>query len=370
MSSTQVAHSDLDRAFIRLESLLLNRPPHVLLAEYLSALTAEEVLDADGAAHLLTTSNGLRYSALPVDDSQVGEAVASLTQITDRLAAMNPEERGQIAQRVRDRIQRPGAEQPPNPEREHVTVAPQTFVPPARHNHSIRQSPSVITIGDEDDLPFELSGPRAAVVTSLPQTNRRRATLPRVSLELAALIALATFFGGYFLRDAANKVADASALPAPFTTAVGDEKGQTRTTWLDTVRAVGDREAQAANYGKARQALELALTYSQTDDETLLNNLAWYYLLPDKSGTNPQRALVLVNRALKLQRRSEFLDTAAEAHFQLGDFPAAIRLENEAISAAPEQGGVRNQLQELKQRLQKFQTAEAPAAEKVTASSK
>ena len=313
MSSTQVAHSDLDRAFIRLESLLLNRPPHVLLAEYLSALTAEEVVDAGGAAHLLTTLNGLRYSALPVDDAQVGEAVASLTRVTDRLAAMDPEERSQIAQRVRDRIQRPVAEQPPKPDREHVTDAPKTPVPPARHNHAIRQSHSAVPIGDDDDLPFELSGPRAAVVTSLPQTNRRRATLPRISLELAALAALVTFFGGYFLRDAANKIADVSALPAPFTTAVGEqaEKGLSRNRWVDTVRGVGDREARAGNYGRARAAFELVLTDSHSGDDTTLNNVAWYYLQPDESGTNPQRALGLVNRALKLRRRWEFLDTAA-----------------------------------------------------------
>jgi tetratricopeptide (TPR) repeat protein len=174
-------------------------------------------------------------------------------------------------------------------------------------------------------------------------------------MELAALAVLLTFFGGYFFRDAANKVAGASESSPPFIVPIA---GRTAPgPWVDAIRSLGNAEARATHYGKARLALELALPYSE-EDPTELNNLAWYYLLPDKqAGTNPQRALQLINQALGVRRAWEFLDTAAEAHFQLGDFKEAIRLETEAINAPNERRSA-NDSAFLERQMEKFQNAE------------
>jgi tetratricopeptide (TPR) repeat protein len=354
MSSTQVAQSDLDRGLVQLETLVLIRPPNVLLAEYLSALAAEDVLDAATAAQVSRTLNGLRYSVVPLDDGQIGEAAASLVRATDRLAAMSPEDRKQIAERVRNRIQRPAAEPAQHCQEGCTTDAPRTPVPPARQNHATRPNHEQSAIGQGNDRPFESIDPQDELIASLPQTNRRRGALPRISLELTALAALGTFFGGYFFRDAANKVADASALPVPFPTS--PKRRPVLEAWVETTRALGDAEAQAEHYPKARLALELALAYSPEDAKTL-NNLAWYYLLSEKSGTNPQRALKLVNRALELSRLGTYLDTAAEAHFQLGDFGEAVRLEREALITVKEEGE-RVDLRFLQRQLKKFEDAE------------
>src|SRR5580704_9600026 len=208
MSSTQVAQSDLDRELAQLESLVLVRPPNVLLAEYFNALAAEEVLDAASAVQVSTALNGVRYSAVGVDDAQVGEAAASLSQVTARLAAMSPDDRKQISDRVRARIQRPVVEPAQTSEGGSASDA-RGAQPPARQDQAAWQNPDESATSESDDRPFEFSARPGAFVASLPPTTRRRAALPRISLEWAALAFLAIFFGGYFFRDAASKIADA-----------------------------------------------------------------------------------------------------------------------------------------------------------------
>jgi tetratricopeptide (TPR) repeat protein len=357
MSSTQVAQNDLDRGLIELEALMVHRPPNVLLAEYLGALAAEEVLDADAVAQVSSAFNGVRYSALAADDPQVNEAAALLTRAAARLAAMSPEDRQQIARRVQDRIQRPVAQPAQQFDTERSIDAPKTPVPPARQIEAARHNHFQAAISESDDRLFEFPDERGTFVASSPPANRRSA-LPRVPLELAALVALVTFFGGYFLRNAANKVAEVSASPPPFPT----EKRPILDVWAATTRQLGNAEAQGKHYRRACLALELALDYLP-EDATTLNNLAWYYLQPDDSDTDPQRALELVNRALELNRQGVFLDTAAEAHFQLGDFREAVRLERDAITTCDEQGE-RVDRGFLDRQLQKFEDAERthPAA--------
>jgi tetratricopeptide (TPR) repeat protein len=352
MSSTQVAQNSLDRGLVELETLVLNRPPNVLLAEYLSALAAEEVLAADAATRVSSAFNGVKYSALAADDAQVNEAAALLTQAAARLAAMSPEERQQIAQRVGERLQRPVAQPAQKLDTERSIDAPRTPVPAARADGAAWQNHSQAAVGESDESQFEFPDEHGLFVASLPQANGRRSALPRVPLELAALAALVTFFGGYFLRDAANKVAEASASPPPFPSA----KRPLLDVFVATTSSLGNSEAQAKHYRKACLALELALAYSP-EDATLLNNLAWYHLQPGESRTNPQRALELVNRALELSRQGIFLDTAAEAHFQLGDFREAVRLERDAIATCYEQDE-RVDRTFLDRQLQKFRDAE------------
>jgi hypothetical protein len=59
---------------------------------------------------------------------------------------------------------------------------------------------------------------------------------------------------------------------------------------------------------------------------------------------------------LKLDRGPELLDTAAEAHFQLGNFSEAVRLEREALTRSADGRPVLEQT--LEKQLHKFQEGE------------
>jgi tetratricopeptide (TPR) repeat protein len=66
---------------------------------------------------------------------------------------------------------------------------------------------------------------------------------------------------------------------------------------------------------------------------SLLNGMAW---LCARSGERPQEGLELANRAVEASPgQPEYLDTLAEAHFQLGNFNEAIRLEQAALELEP-----------------------------------
>jgi hypothetical protein len=349
MSTTQVAQNGLDRGLGELETLGLTRPPNVLLTEYLNVLTGEDVLDAALAAQIAAAFNRVRYSAVPADDTQVNDAAASLDRAVARLAAMNPERRTEISERVRNRIYllggmrgsfvEPGSEGSPSIGSWKGPVTRAQPIP----------APSVIN--EALDSSFELSDRADGFVAALSPTDPRQSGLPRIPLEFCALAILAAFFVGYFFRDAANKFVEAD----------GDRAARSGfrspDSWMATVRAVGEDEVRAQHYGKARQALEFALSFSQHEDARTLNELAWSYVNPDEKGTtNPQRALDLITRALKLDRGPELLDTAAEAHFQLGNFSEAVRLEREALTRSADGRPVLEQ--SLEKQLHKFQEGE------------
>jgi tetratricopeptide (TPR) repeat protein len=350
MGSTEVAQNNLDRGLLELERLGLARPPNVLLAEYLSALTAEEVLDVSGAEKISAAFNLVRYSAVAADDAQVDEGAAVLNRVAERLAALSPEKRTQISERVCARIYLVSGVRGSSTNRiPEGGPSIEAFRTPVTQ---IRQNPHQSVIDEAPESSFELSDRADGFVAALSPTARRRSGTPRVPLEFCALAILATFFVGYFFREAANKVVGAGS---------GDDREhaarpgfRSPDAWIGTVLAVGQGEVRAQHYGKARQALEFALSYSQHEDATTLNELAWSYVNPDEKGTtNPQRALDLITSALKLDRRPEFLDTAAEAHFQLGNFSEAIRLEQEALTRAAEGGGPALE-QFLEKQLRKF----------------
>jgi tetratricopeptide (TPR) repeat protein len=358
MSFTQVAQNGLDRGLVELETLGLTRPPNILFAEYLNALTAEDVLDVGLAAQISAAFNWVRYSAVLPDDAQVNEAAAALDRVIARLAAMSPEKRTQLAERFRARIYllgaglassaEQGSESGPSIE---AWRGPLTRSRPNREESAFDEAP---------DNSFELSDQPDGFVASLSPTELRRSRMLRIPLEFCALAILATFFVGYFFRDAANKFVESGSRHDRDHAA---KPGFTSPdAWITTVQAVGENELQAQHYGKARQALEFAFSYSQHEDATLLNELAWSHVNPDEKGrTNPQRAMDLMNRALKLDRRPEFLDTAAEAHFQLGNFSEAIRLEQEALTRAADGG--RTGLEDfLEKQLHKFQEGERTQA--------
>jgi tetratricopeptide (TPR) repeat protein len=112
---------------------------------------------------------------------------------------------------------------------------------------------------------------------------------------------------------------------------------------------------------KASLAYELLLAY-QPEDALTLNNLAWLYLTTqDPAVHNAQRGLELALPAIRLRRSAEFLDTAAEAHFQTGNPQEAVKLEKEALQQTQGLGPFQRGLGSVLQRqLQKFEAACKP----------
>lgn len=113
-----------------------------------------------------------------------------------------------------------------------------------------------------------------------------------------------------------------------------------------TLRTAGRAEEAAVLWHVVQQhALEWLA--EAPENPSRLNQIAWLYA---RSGENPARALRLIETALaKEPDNASYLDTAAEAHFQMGNRAKAIELERRAIKLAP---GTRQLLDQLK----RFQT--------------
>ena len=135
LESTQVVRSGLERNLAELEALGLVRPANVLLSEYLSALLAEDVLDVATAERVSAAYNRARYSAAAADYPDLREAVTSLDQVAQRLAALSPKDRQQIANRIQNRIQSQLAER----ETESLAGGWKTGAPPKRSPQSARR---------------------------------------------------------------------------------------------------------------------------------------------------------------------------------------------------------------------------------------
>ncbi len=114
---------------------------------------------------------------------------------------------------------------------------------------------------------------------------------------------------------------------------------------LDVVphlKSVGrEREAQAIfahAYGIARNRLDAA-----PDDANAMNELAW---LCARAGERLDEALELATRATAIApANASYLDTAAEANFQVGRVDEAIRLEKAAVDLEPGNAFMREQLE-------------------------
>jgi tetratricopeptide (TPR) repeat protein len=334
----------------------------VLLAEYLRALVAEKVLDLATADLASDAYNRVRYSAAGDDDPQVSEAATALYPVAERLAAMSREDRQQLAARISARIQSTPTEQTWDQETEHPTAAQKTTVPAARSTRAARHSDAPRSSVEKATRSLELADPLDAPEGSTPAGNARRAPRPRVRVELAAVAALVTFFGGYLFRDSANEVGRLGddIENGPNQLSARDAWKNTE-LWVHGIRFRAEEEARARRFGKARLALELALAY-EPGASSLLNDLAALYLAPDETGaTNPKRALELAERALEYTRQPVVLDTAAEAYFQCGYIREAIELEAESLAHASQSGGEDEEQAFRKHRekqLKKFQDAD------------
>jgi tetratricopeptide (TPR) repeat protein len=363
MASTQVAHNALDRALLELESLGLARPTNILLAEYLIALSAEGLVDAPAAAEISAAYNRVRYAAVPGEDDQVRAAAASLEQVAAHLRALPAEEREQLAQRILKRLPEPVDAAAAEKSAESARQPSSTPSPPASRPVPVasRPAPSTPLPTLTDDANDFAGG--VPFVTASPKSGQSRWLRPWATVEVFGLCCLATFFCGYFFREA-SQVAFAK-------TAEGEHRRDVWVSpeaWVETIRARGNDELGAQHYRNARLALELALACS--DDESsethadTLNALAWSYLFPDQNGAkDPPRALELATKALAIRRQADYIDTAAEAHYQLGNPSEAVRLEREALVRVQQAQRPQPELtNEVERHLRKFRNAERDLA--------
>jgi hypothetical protein len=97
LESIRVTQTDLERGLNDLETLGLIRPSNVLLAEYLGALTAEDIMDVATAATISAAYNRARYSAVSDDDPQLREAVEALDRVAAGVAVMPAQSRKELA---------------------------------------------------------------------------------------------------------------------------------------------------------------------------------------------------------------------------------------------------------------------------------
>jgi hypothetical protein len=381
LESTQLARTRVEQGLAELQTLGLRRPSHVLLAEYLRALTAEDVLDAVTADRVSAAYNRVRYSAVPDEDPQISDAAAALDRVAADVAAMTRQARQQLAQRLSNRL----TSAPPDPllerdsdlerDTEVLLDGQGTPAPPTRQHHAPRRDHrprrdnSAGASGERGAVTSgagasQFRDKRALLAALLAAAIRGRRKLPRVSLGLAALAALGTFCGGYFFCDALNPPDDAGNELSFASSGSGraNVKQFLRFPKLlrDAVRSRGDDEVPIKSYDKARLALELVLAYAP-DNPVALNDLAQLYLCPDEAGiTSPARALRLAEKVLNASRDPQFLDTAAEAQFRCGNVGEAVRLAQESLTKGSGLGfarGDRLRSFRLKQ-LQKFEDAD------------
>jgi tetratricopeptide (TPR) repeat protein len=363
LESTQLARSGLEREFVTLEALGLTRPSHVLPAEYLRALTAEGVLDAAAADQVAAAYNRVRYSSVADDDPEVCEAVAALNRVAERLAAMSATDRRQVAAQVCERIQSlPAALAPPRErDTEPLGGACETSIAALRQPERARRNQIAHARAENAAGATALSDPLDPFVAESSAAARKLSTRPRVPVELSAVVALVTFFGGYFFRDGVNKtleVGDDGATNSGANYVSARDAWKNTELWIDGIHLRAYEEARLQRYSKARVAFELALAY-KPDNTSLLNDLASLHLTADEAGTtNPKRALELAERALECSRLPAILDTAAEAQFQCGNLREAIRLEGESLTRAFDSGDDRSEFRAYREKqLKKFQEA-------------
>jgi len=347
----------------------LARPASVLVTEYLAALTAESVVDAETAERVAAAYHRSRYGIVDPGDLDMREVVTRLEKVAAALAAMSDDDRHKLADRVRSRLQ---------------PITTDTSLPPALM--AAQTSPmqtgllprstmngNELATGPSPDFGLFPDMDSISASKSKTATGRRGVRIRSLPLETAALVVLALIFAGYFLRHGVDRAIDRNEAEK---SASGRNHVSARDVWrrddywAANLRRRAQAEATKKSDRSARLAYELLLSYAP-QDAGALNDLAWLYLTSDEAAVrDSKRGLELAQRALAISRTPAILDTAAEAHFQAGETSEAVKLEQEALHAIPGfPGSEYRQFRTLLERqLEKFQSAEKSASSAMTPS--
>ena len=97
---------------------------------------------------------------------------------------------------------------------------------------------------------------------------------------------------------------------------------------------LGDIYFRAKNYSGLVEAYQRALDLSP-DNPHVLNNLAWFYATCEQTSLrDPEKALMLAQKAARLQKSPHILDTLAESYFINAMYGEAIQAEKSALAQA------------------------------------
>lgn len=351
MTPPEASHNELAGCFAELDRLSLARPANASIAEYLEALAAERVIDAETSALVCAAYNRLHYG-IDRDDLEVRQAAVCLRDSIVAFGKISDDARNLIAERIRRRLSTAAAPEPAVTRLE--GTEPTNFVLP---------------IESSEDSVSDSAGPRSSPdfdanldPPSSNRTRRREIRINSIPLETAALVIVGLIVGGYILRGGTDQTitdggVEAGGSKRPKVAAADVWKHQDY--WAANLRRRAKTEAARKREQSARLGFELLISEVPKDADAL-NDLAWLYLTSDDlSLRNPQRGLDLALRALAISRAPAILDTAAEARYQTGQADDAVKLELEAIDSLPRFSGFQGaQFQAtLRRQLEKFQSA-------------
>jgi Zn-dependent protease with chaperone function len=97
---------------------------------------------------------------------------------------------------------------------------------------------------------------------------------------------------------------------------------------------LGDLYYSLKYYDKAKSAYEKSLSLSP-DNPNALNNLAWLYATcGDKTIRNPEMAVLLAEKAVKIEETPQILDTLAESYYAAGRYKEAVEAGRKALNLA------------------------------------
>lgn len=365
MTSFAETRNDLEARLADLEKWGLARPANVLFTEYVDALVAEAVIDAETGARLSAAYHASHYGTIDLDDPNLQQPIARLENASTVLAAMSGDARQELVERFRDRLQlAPNRDVRWPSQKEAVSPAPsETAAGLFGNGHA---SPGRVVAEIDTHLSDELASDSDASAA----TNRRRPWGRSIPLEAAAVAAVVLFFAGYSAR---NVIEQAAAQPSGETGPYARSKITPRTVWEDdqawmgNLRRRAQKEAREKKDRNARFAYELLISY-RPNDSFALKDLAWLYLTsPDPELHNLERGRELARRALARDRRTDTLDTAAEAEFQSGNIDRAIQLEKEALGHSPKafsNDQRREYFDFLRSQMDRFQAAAVARASK------
>jgi tetratricopeptide (TPR) repeat protein len=362
MAASVGASNALEMRLSELAAFGLGRPANVLFSEYVTVLVARGVIDAATAEQLSIGFYAARYGDPNSEDVGVRETIVRLEDVTSRLAAMPVDARLELSEQVQRDLRTIS---------ENVARSTITKVPIAA-DPAWEAPPLAAADGLWDAEPlaneFADEGPFLSVAVQPAESDSNSRRGRRLTLEIFAAVAL--FFAGYasyspvekFVQRNGKDVSpprkdvspEQAAREKPRVVESQPPKEALLRTWaLADVRLQQDQ--------KASLAYELLLAL-QPEDALTLNNLAWLYLTTkDPAVHNPQRGLELATHAITLRRSAEFLDTAAEAHFQTGNPQEAVTLEKEALEQTQENAPFQRGLGSILQRsLEKFEAACKP----------